>query len=72
MLAYRNNNEIIDSVSLNQVDDYRKLNHVLKENGARYHTYQLQQDKAHRVVLKNSSPLHTSRIYKRGPRRAKF
>lgn len=53
----RVNKNIVDVViKLKLIDDYRKLNHILKENGARYHTYQLKQDKAFRVVLRHLHP----------------
>jgi len=37
-------------------DAYRSLKHFLKEEKAEYHTYQLQQDKPIRVVIRNLHP----------------
>ena len=64
-LTNRTNKNVVDvTVKLNLVEDYRKLIHALKESGARYHTYQLKQDRAHRVVLRNLHPSTPSDLIK--------
>lgn len=46
----RINNVII---SAKTIEDYRKIIHYLSEKNAEYHTYQLKQDKAFRVVIRS-------------------
>jgi len=43
-------------LQLDTADNYRKIIHFLKDNGAQYHTYQFKSDKAFRVVLRNLHP----------------
>jgi len=40
----------------NTPENYRKIIHFLNENEAQFHTYQLQSDKAFRVVIRNLHP----------------
>lgn len=40
-------------------DGYRTLVHFLKDNGASFHTYQIQSKKAYRVVIRNLHPSTT-------------
>lgn len=40
----------------NTPDNYRKIIHFLNDNNAEFHTYQLQSDKAFRIVIRNLHP----------------
>ncbi|KAK9511603.1 hypothetical protein O3M35_000227 [Rhynocoris fuscipes] len=40
-------------ISTNQSDDYRKVVHFLQQNHTEYHTYQMKEEKAFRVVFRN-------------------
>lgn len=55
-ITNKNSKNIDVKISLNEPDDYRKLNRVFKEQNIRFHTYQLKADKAYRVVLRNLHP----------------
>lgn len=48
------NNQV--KMNLNSIDSFRKLVKLLEAKQVAYHTYQLKQDKAYRVVIRNLHP----------------
>jgi hypothetical protein len=43
-------------ITLKTVESYRKLVHHLKDEGIVYHTYQLKEDRAYRIVIRGLHP----------------
>jgi len=43
-------------IQTTEPESYRKLIHYLKDKNAQYHTYQSQEDKAFRIVVRNLHP----------------